>query len=352
MLFRSAHETHQQSCNASTKRPHPTAAATSNFDVNNASIDELLGHAREHTRNDQILTAARYLRKALDRDTNLKLDNDLAHILHLASRVEATIVDLSKPPDPSIWTLQGNSHHKDMKLLHYYKLDSFRRLTSRIEFLMDKALLTSMGAVLIETELYNTWIPRWRIPSVGIRNVQKLGELGRTQQILHVELDIPWRRELILVSNGAEEVEANGLLAIHLGSRNNITEDSIQPFGKAIILPPETGIKRIDFEGCFVFQKCPKEHPLLHDAASPNTASNSILVSFSMYADAKVPQLFPQWIVNFVLSVAIERIFTLLVSVARDVKAGKSPEHSTAMATKRDCIYGWLDERTEVMLHR
>ena len=319
----------------------------------------LLEQAKRQARDDQILAAARTLKKVLELDPSLVLDEALLKVIDVAHRVEETIMDLSKPPDPAIWTQQGDLHHnykehqRDFAVHH--KLDAQRRLTSRIELLMEKSLLKPLAAVLIETELYNTWMPRWNIPPVGVANVQKLGQTGRTQQILHLDLDIPFRRDLIIVSNGVEDVDENGLFAIHLGTYP--AGHKVEP--NLVIPSPKVGVKRIDFEGCFVFQKCPLSHPLWNrrlaetetdQGTQQSSHGDMMLVSFSMFADAKIPSLFPQWITNFVLRVAIAKFFIMFLAVAEDVQSGKRLDHTSAIEKKKDDIYNWIDQLVETMI--
>lgn len=72
-----------------------------------------------------------------------------------------------------------------------------------------------------------------------------------------------------------------------------------------------------------------------------------MLVSFSMFADAKIPSLFPQWITNFVLRVAIANFFIMFLSVAEDVQRGRRLDHTAAMGKKKDEIYDWIDQLVE-----
>ena len=332
-------------------RTRPFVSSNSHQDDQPAK-EYLMQQAETHAQADQVLAAARCLRKAISQDSELILDEPLQKILDVASRVEETIMELSSPPDPKIWIKQGEVHDEKRDMTIHYKLDRHRRLTSRIELLIDKSLLKPLSSVLIETDLYNTWVPRWRFPPVGVANVRKVGQTGRTNQILHVELDIPMRRDLIIASNGVEDVDKNGLLAIHLG-----TYPAGEEIATGLVIPsPEHGVKRVDFEGCFVFQKCPVGHPLLarvesrKDRDAQSNPADLILVSFSMFADAKISSLFPQWIVNFILRVAIAKIFIIFLTVAEDIQGGKRPDHSAAIDKKRDEIYDWMDERIETMV--
>jgi len=367
----------------------PTAAAL--------NYHNLLDEATKHAQNDQLLEAARKIRRAMNIGTDTTTptptaaaaattrDLDASHerILQLADRIEKTILDISSTsPDPKIWTKHKESednHRTNGKqqrdaIHHYYRLCN-QKLTSRIEFLIDKSLLVPILAVLSETELFDTWIPRWKFPPVGVSQVRKLAQTGRTNQILHAELDIPMKRDIIFVSTGVDDLEGSGLFALHLGTCPE--DEEIQPSG-IHLPPPEHGVVRVDFEGCFVFRKCPRNHPLFlnrihnektqqqqqqtkeskttHIIINENNNSNNgndntmVLVSFSMFADPKISVFVPQWIINFVIRVAIVQLFRVFLNVAEDVHAGKRPDHTAAIAKKREEIYDWIDERVNAML--
>ena len=50
---------------------------------------------------------------------------------------------------------------------------------------------------------------------------------------------------------------------------------------------------------------------------------------------------------NFVDAMHCREMF---LNVAEDVKEGSRPEHSAAIAKKREVLYDWVEERTRVML--
>ncbi|CAB9507031.1 expressed unknown protein [Seminavis robusta] len=324
-------------------------------EFHNFTPNELIQEAEKNAQNDQLLAAARKLRLALggasDSSTIDRSSLKLSHrkLLDVADRLEATILDLSSPPDPNIWTKQGEVHDGKHDMLVYYKLDQQRRLTSRIEFLIDKELLVPILAVLVETELYNTWVPSWRFPPVGVRHVRKIAQTGRTNQVIHADVDIPWKRDVIISSIGVEDVEEHGLLGIHLGPKPEGEE--LGESGQRVPYP-EKGVVRVDFEACFVFQKCPANHPcLIHNAQLQDSASNDvILVGFSMFADAKISSLFPQWIVNFIVRVAMVRLFRIFIGVAEEIHAGRRPDHTAAIHKRSGEIYDWIEERVNTML--
>jgi hypothetical protein len=69
----------------------------------------------------------------------------------------------------------------------------------------------------------------------------------------------------------------------------------------------------------------------------------------SFYTDAKISQLFPSWIVNFILRTVIATAVRVLLGVAEGIRAGKRQDHILAISNKRDEIYDWVDERANVM---
>lgn len=275
--------------------------------------------------------------------------------MKVAELIEQTILDLSSPPDPNIWTKLREVHDGKRDIIVHYKLDEKRRLTGRIEFLIPKKLLVPILAVLVETELYNTWVPRWHFPPVGIREVRKIAQTGRTNQVIHADLEIPWKRDIIIASTGIEDIDENGLLGIHLGGLQEGSET-----GESNVKVPtrEHGVERVEFEGCFIFQRCPNDHPVLgkRQFEAPGDkdpelvhSEEEILVGFSMFVDAKLSILFPQWIANFIVRIAMVRLFRIFIGLAEDVHDGKLPDHTSAIARKRVEIYDWIDERVTTM---
>jgi hypothetical protein len=344
----------------------PTDATIRNEStINQAQISfyDLVKEAEKHAENDQILAAARKLRLALgDSSRNnhrsiLSLTASHRKLLDVADRIEETIIDLASVPDPKVWTKHEETHDGKRDILVHYKLDEKRRLTSRIEFLIQKQLLIPLLAVLVETELYTSWVPRWRFPPVGVNNVKKLAQQGRTKQIIHADLEIPWRRDVVISSIGVEDVDQKGILGIHLGAMR--IGEELEGCAGQKIPPPEQGVVRVDFEGCFIFQKCPPNHPVLKQYHSRqrrdktlNDPEELILVGFTMFANANISSLFPQWIVNFIIRVAIVRVFRIFIAVAEDIQAGKRPDHTAAISRRRAEIYDWIDERVAKLLSR
>jgi hypothetical protein len=221
----------------------------------------LLRKAEEHGAVDQILASARCLRQIQNCSENcIQLEQRHLSILEVAVRVEATISDISAIPDNNTWTKLNDVHH-GKRMIVYYKLGEERRIQSRIEFTIDWSLLVPLLAVLIETELYNTWVPRWEFPAVGAKFVRKLTQTGRTNQVLHIGLEVPWPfrgRELVLASVGVEDVEENGLIAIDVKTLS--AEERQRRTGGLKIAPPTDphDVEYVDFEGCCVFSNVPR----------------------------------------------------------------------------------------------
>ena len=336
-----------------------TRGGSSELSNKSQSLHTLLEKAEQHAAKEQVLQAARCLRQAQASHANIELNGDLKRILHIAGCVNSTTSELATTPDEEMWAKISSVHKGKRPIIVHYQMDDKRRTTFRIEILIEKALLVPLLAVLIETELYNTWVPRWKFPAVGIQFVTKLAQTGRTKQILHVGIEAPWpfhKREIILSSTGMEDIDETGLIAIHL--------DTIQPDNNhshhGIIPPPEPGVERIDFEGCFVFQKCPDNHPILENCIAASIQQEDfcngeclILVGFLLFVDAKIPSLFPMWIVNFVLRTATAKTIKILLSLAEDVRFGRRQrqDHVLAMARKRKELYDWVDERTTILEH-
>ena len=89
----------------------------------------------------------------------------------------------------------------------------------------------------------------------------------------------------------------------------------------------------------------------MFEKISPNSnSSDVVLVGLSLFVDAKLSKLFPQWIANFIVRIAMMRLFRIFIAVAEDVHAGRRPDHTAAIARRRDEIYDWIDERVNTLL--
>jgi len=322
---------------------------------------ELITEAEHHFKEDQLLAAARLLRKV--RDNSLLQDKHIK-VLRRAHDCQSFVDSLKSPvDDESEWTKQGENHGRHESVI-YYKMEgeTGTHLTARVETPIPSTLLVPLLSVLNESELYKTWLPSWERPvRLGVTKSEKLGQAGRVNQVLAVGTASPWplaEREVIIGAWAFDDIDSCGDIAVRLkGLHTNSTETDV------VIPPPEGRAVRADFDGGFLFRKCPEDHPALvikqdttlertdNDGNTDGEQEHVLLASFLMYVDPKISFL-PQSVINFVVRTVIGRMWEKFLSVAEDVKDGKRPRHRDAIEEKRECLYDWVDERVEAMFER
>ena len=206
------------------------------------------------------MVAAKFLRRVKNQDF---LTEHHKRALQKAADIQA-IIDLHlTPPEEHTdeWQKQGESHGKRDTVI-YYKVDHPSKLTCRIETPIESSLLVPLLAVFNESDLYETWMPKWSVPKMGVRQSLKLKEQpGRGAQIQQVTVDMPFPindREVVLDTYAVDAIEELGLISwkgtsLEVGAENGL------------IPPPQPGITRIDFDCGWVIRKCPENHPCLHD---------------------------------------------------------------------------------------
>ena len=326
----------------------------------------LIAQAEHEYQEDRLLAAARLLRQVQDES---RLQDVHRKMLRTAGDCEAFVHSITSSVDhgdggnddaPSEWNKQGESHGRHDSVI-YYKMggEQGNCLTARVETPIPSALLVPLLSVLNECELYKTWLPSFEKPRLGVTKSEKLSQTGRVSQVLAVATDSPWplaTREAIIGAVAFDDIDAKGdigvrLCSLHTGSSETDVE----------IPPPEGGAVRVDFDGGFLFRKCPENHPAFptkpHDDNNNGTEDGSsddehmLLVSFLMYVDSKINFL-PQSLINFLVRTVIGRMWEKFLTVAEDVKAGKRPRHAEAIAAKRACLYDWVEQRVESLFEK
>lgn len=306
------------------------------------SDTDLIARAAKLFRDDRLLEAARLLRKVKNQALLEERDRQL---LKKAATFEAMVAELTSSPCEG-WTKQSESHgHRDTII--YYKVDDASRLTARIETPVEPSLLAPLISVLNESELYETWIPHFRYPKMGVCKSVKLCQSGRANQIIAVTGYMPWPvadREVVLDATAIDDIDANGHIVVKMETRHQGEVDGLIP-------PPEEGVVRVDFDGGILFRKCPEDHLSLRKSISvrPDRRGNLILVTFTMFCDAHI-RYAPRNLINFVTRTVIGRMWGMLLDVAEQIRDDKRPLHAEAIAAKREHLYDWVDERITIML--
>lgn len=221
---------------------------------------------------EKLLEAARLLRTLLHNNSSKRTERH-KHILTAAQEMEDAIADIVGPPN-ALWNRQGTSASCDRPTVIYTKFDDNWKLTCRIETPIEASLLVPLLSVLNETDLYDTWIPSWRFPKIGVSQSTKLHHTGKANQLLQIVCDVPWplrTREVIVQATAVDEIDEQGYIVIRL---NTVEEHPA-------VHEKEPDIVRVDFEGAVLFRACPLDHELRVNMKN-ETGEPLVLVSFKM----------------------------------------------------------------------
>lgn len=245
--------------------------------------DPLLQQVDTLYQEEKLLEAARLLRNILANKTIQQLTEHYQHILTEAQEMEQAIADIVGPPNEE-WNRQSSTastgrEHRPTVI--YTKFDENWKLTCRIETPIEASLLAPLLSVLNETDLYDTWIPSWRFPKIGISESNKLHHSGKANQLLQIVCDVPWplrTREVIVQATAVDEIDERGYIVIRL---NTLDENHSHP----AVHEKDPEVVRVDFEGAILFRACPLDHELrmTMDQESSSSQEPLVLVSFKMY---------------------------------------------------------------------
>ena len=142
------------------------------------------------------------------------------HIIVKEARVlRGVLRDCSSNPDHDEgWTKRVEKHGKyhfslETKLKRYNGsdgcTDTYDVLTFRLVTQIESSMLVPVLSVLNESELYCSWLPRLKVPKLGVSKSEKLLQLERCSQIMLLEVDHPWpigTREMILKAIACDDV--------------------------------------------------------------------------------------------------------------------------------------------------
>jgi len=307
------------------------------------SDQELIALAEEKFEQEKVLEAYRLLQRV--RDPKLL---GIAHrsICATAWDCEAAIADLIGEPDDDEagsggWKKQSESHGKRDTVVHY-KIDHARaRLDCRLETPIEASLLIPLISVMNESDLYQTWVPSWKTPKIGVQSSRQLRKIGRVNQMLQVIGDVPWPfspREVVMRTDVVDEIDAGGFFAVRLYT----------VYSGDGVPPKDPANERVDFEGALLFRPCPKDRPAMIKTTDNKNEEPMILVSFKMFCDPHLTGI-PSRVLNFITRTVVGQIWQMLLRVAESVRDGKRPGHKLAIEEKPD-LYRFVRERVDVML--
>lgn len=293
------------------------------------SDEEALKRAKDHMEKDQVLVASRLLKNMTtipEEEAKFQKEVELK-----ATLLEGIIADLLSEPDEAEedegetshgkWLKMGESHDGHRDTVSYYQLTEDLQLKCRLETPIESSLLVPLIAVLIETDLYTNWLPKWAVPRIGLASVEKLAQMGRTEQIVHFISEVPWpftARDVMLQTCATDDIDdlegpTTGTIAIGLKSleggeairRNVVCNEHYMNAPEVLdIAPPQDSLKRAGFDGGLLIRKCPDDHvSLQHSTIEYPSDEHLVLVGFSMKIDGKISPMFPKTIINFVIQV-------------------------------------------------
>ena len=321
-----------------------TASSTGSdeeWDSTGRSDGELIAEATRRCEDDRLISGLQIFRCV--EDSSL-LSEENKTFIHKGEQLEQIHTDLLAPVEEG-WTKQGESHGK-RDFITYYKIEDGRKLYCRIESVIEASLYVPLLSVLNETDLYETWFPKWSFPfKVGINRSKMLKQAGRIEQVVQLTVDLPFplsKRECIF-HGFAEDGTADSQTA----SVKLLTVDESFDGGN-VVPPPEKGITRIEIESDFLFRACPEDHEVLKKSKGKYPDDEKkILATFVIYVDPKIAFI-PHAFMNFCTRTVIGTVWKMLLSIASQVREGTRVAHAERIKEKSS-LYEWLKERAALM---
>jgi hypothetical protein len=302
-----------------------------------------MSQADDHLAEQRYFKAAACLKSVHDKSL---LQPKHHRILEMATKAAAVRDVLLLPhPETEGWRKQGESHGQRDTLV-FYKVNKDNTLVSRVESLIESSLLCPLLSILNETDLFHTWMPKWRVPRLGVTESICLKEMGRGHQIVRVRVDMPFpldNRECIQHAFAVDSIDEDNAIIIKINTLDTGVHYEID------IPEVDKGYRRVDFDAGILIRPCPMDHPALERSKHRYPDDEKLLlVSLMQQIDAHVAYV-PLKLINFFSRTVIGQMWGTLLQIADDVKQGKRPEHQASIAAKQD-LYGWIEKRVDVML--
>lgn len=311
-------------------------------DNNDEEEECLLTKAEQLYELDKVNQTAKILR-SLDQST---LEEKHHAMLRRAKEADDLVRDLKTSPDGGDWIDQGISKG-NFPTRVLYRLEQGEKLVevrARCETPIKKDLLEPLLSVLNETQLYKTWLPNFSVPTLQVRECEKLKQIGRISQIVFLVMDVPWPiapREMVLHAAAFDNIDESGQLGIKL--------KTIKTGDDEVVPEQDPTTVRLDLDGGFLFEKCPKDHPCMEFIQKDGDEEDMILVTFSALMNPNMKYL-PQSFLNFLVKTALGTVWKNLLQIATDVKDGKRPDHKSAIQRKKEELYDYVRARLDIML--
>ena len=306
---------------------------------------ELIAQGEALCRGDELLPGVRLLRRVTDEGL---LTQEHREYLRRGTMSEELRKNLTASVDGAGWKKQGE-RHGNRDFITYYKVEENGQLWIRIDSVIEASLFVPFLATMNETDLYETWFPKWTVPRLGLSRSVKLAQPNRLSQVVQLTIDLPFplsRREIVFWGYAEEDCAANRTSAAKLitpqGDKGEC--DGAASF-ENVIPKVDRGVVRMPFEADFLFQTCPDDHPaLLRSKANYPENEKKILLNCMIMCDPLIP-MFPHFLLNFGTRTAVPGIWAMILSIAEQVRNGERPAHAERIKSKREEIYDWLEER-------
>lgn len=305
------------------------------------SDSELLAQGVKLCKDDQYLAGARVFDSIKDKSL---LEEEHLALIARAGVAQKLRTDLTEPLSEG-WTKQGESHGS-RDFITYYKIEDGGKLKCRIESVIESSLFVPFLATMNETQLYDTWFPRWSFPfKLGIHRSAKLKQVGRVEQVVQMTVDLPFplkKREIVFNAFSEEDCASSGTVGAKLVSVQEGYDNGLVP-------APDPGVVRMSLGADFLFHPCEQDHPALEKSTAVYPEGEGlILLTCVMYIDPKIAFV-PQAFLNFATRTAIGSVWRMILRIAEEVRDGKRPAHADLIKEKREELYDWVEERATLI---
>lgn len=321
----------------------PAPPSNENIVIDDAGEETILALIEEHVKEVRYIEAAKVIQTRLPKE---KWTSDHVKYIEMGQLAKTAMANLLESPkdNDDYWKKQGESHgHRDT-MIHYH-VDDQIRLTCRIETPIESSLLSPLLSVFNESDLFDTWMPQWKFPRVGIKDSRQLGDWGRGHQLISICVQLPSpmaNREVIQHAFAVDAIDSDNSIVI-----KGISRESMD----GLISPPQKGVTRMDFQAGIVIRPCPPNHHLLAKSKANYPADEKLLlISLEQFVDPHLAGV-PQSLQNFFTRTFMAKLWGSLLQVAEEVRANQRPKHAAAIANKKE-LYDWVDQRVQVMFDK
>ncbi|KAL8438081.1 hypothetical protein ACSSS7_000446 [Eimeria intestinalis] len=257
-------------------------------------------------------------------DLDEKLRNGMRQLFGFRSL--GTLSTTHVPPADASWHLaiQENNGLK----IFFRRHASSTLISFRVEGFVDASILNIIS-VLNEMDLYRDWIPYYSFPlKLGLREVKKLYQMGRVEQISLLELDFPWpmnNRDCCVDIWAADDLDYTNRFFVRITSLDGGNNNPRVPL--TVPSPPNKTL-RLYCEGGVILVPLGKEKTFIE-----------LLWTLDPKAHLS------DYIVNFFTKVFAKSSFHAFCKVCTDASSG---EHARRRA-QCPLLYGFVEQRLQEM---